>query len=634
MIKITHQNPYLFPILIALTFKSFGQTAYEEDQPLNNRYPWNTQVWGPDQQAGGWYYNLGITGLRMMLDDQKPRELLIKHVWPNTPAAGKIQVNDRIIGTNNTLFQEDHRNGHGRFVFGARGPAGEFATALETAQSNAGNGNLSLMVKRGGNTLNVTLNIGKSYGAYSTTYPENCPKCSTILAELNPIIRSYQNSEGAFGNGGPDDNLFGCIALMSIGGAENMAAVKRCVQLIADETTANGWQTTGDLINWTYTVGSIILSEYYLATGEQWVKPELNEIYQTLLRTQYTDRSQIIPTDEPDEFPPPSGTAFQGGWGHNPGFEAYGPISMITAQGALGFALMQRCGIAIDRARHDAAYNFLVKATGPNDHVWYGETDDPDPNDWSANGRTGTSALAYFMANYKEASYRQRALRYSQHSGNHPQSFPDTHASPEMGMLLQALGTYTDPPSFRKLMDANKWWFALAQTPQKSFYYSPARDITEPSTDFRFSATCVAALVFSLPNKNLYISGKRIPGYDEWAATFDEHLTLLDPWGDFDGDNKTNLAEFQNGTNPISDAGVIAIDTGTLENKTFTYTRKSTPNTTFSVWYSSDLATWTQDTNANQTVTATNPDGTQNISVTLSVTPPTNTKFFIRVRTP
>ncbi len=609
-----------------------AQVDYEINEPLNNRWPWNTSMFGSDQDINGWFYNLGITGIRIILDESTPKELIVKHIDSGSPASGRIQINDRIQGTNGANFINAHQRGYGINVFGARGPIEEFASALETAQSPTGNGNLSLKVRRGTSTLNIDIPIGKTYGSFSSTFPQNCTKCSRILQDLAPIIRSYQKPDGRFGNGDASGDLLASLALLGIGGPTNLAAVERCARHVAQGTNANSWLEAGNLVNWDLFAAAMILSEYYLATGEQWVKPELQEIYQSLLKTQYNDRSQIVPGD-PDD-PPPVGNRSFGGWGHNPGFEGYGPFAFNTGQGALSFALMQRCGINIDRAKHDASYNFLIRATGPNHYVWYSDPGENNPNAWADCGRTGIAALANFMANYQETAYRTRALQHAQFSGNHPQSFPDTHAAPEIGMVFQALGTFTDPASFRKLMDANKWWFALAQTHQKSFFYQPNRDNQAPDTDFRLNATCATAIIFSIHNKNYYMSGKRISGYDQWAQTFPQHLTLLDPWGDFDGDNKTNLAEFQDGTNPISNAGIIAVNTTNLENKTFTYTRQNSPNTTFSIWHSTDLATWTQDRNAIQTVTGTNPDGTQNISVTLSITPPNNSQFFIRVKTP
>lgn len=107
---------------------------------------------------------------------------------------------------------------------------------------------------------------------------------------------------------------------------------------------------------------------------------------------------------------------------------------MLTGQGALAYSLMHRCGIKIDREKHDAAYKFLKKGTGQNGYVWYGEEVGGPPDGWADMGRTGASGIANFLSPYDEPVYRERAMANAKVIGLHPQSFPDTHGSPPMGM--------------------------------------------------------------------------------------------------------------------------------------------------------------------------------------------------------
>jgi hypothetical protein len=93
--------------------------------------------------------------------------------------------------------------------------------------------------------------------------------------------------------------------------------------------------------------------------------------------------------------------------------------------------------------------------------------------------------------------------------GLHPQSFPDTHGSPPMGMAFTALGAHVDSESFRKLMDANRWWFTMAQCNDGTFYYQPNRDNAGYGNDARMSASSVVALIFTIPKRSLVITGKQ-----------------------------------------------------------------------------------------------------------------------------
>jgi hypothetical protein len=184
---------------------------------------------------------------------------------------------------------------------------------------------------------------------------------------------------------------------------------------------------------------------------------------------------------------------------------------MITAQGAMAFSLMHRCGIVIDRARHDAAYQFLKKGTGANGYVWYADSHGGGPNDWADPGRTGAAGIAFFLSPYPEPTYRQQALLHAKCIADHPQSFPDTHASPIMGMGYTALAAQVDPGHFRRLMDANRWWFSMAQCSDGTFYYQPNRDNSGYGGDSRMLATAVTAFIYTMPKHGLIMTGRSQP---------------------------------------------------------------------------------------------------------------------------
>jgi hypothetical protein len=85
------------------------------------------------------------------------------------------------------------------------------------------------------------------------------------------------------------------------------------------------------------------------------------------------------------------------------------------------------------------------------------------PDGWADMGRTGAAGIANFLSPYTDGDYRERALAHAKVIGKHPQSFPDTHGSPLMGMgYTAALAANIDADSFRKLLDANRWWFTMA----------------------------------------------------------------------------------------------------------------------------------------------------------------------------
>jgi hypothetical protein len=477
----------------------------------DNDSPWNQRVGaGPDADVPGWFYNLGLTGVRAKLVADDPKALLVQYVFPRSPGDGQVAVGDLIVGAGGRMFQQPHRNGYGEQVFGADGPISELADALEACQGTAGEGRLDLIIRRGDEERQVVLDIGRKYGAFAATFPADCPKSERILAELLPYLVAHQREDGSFGDA--VDNTFAPLALLASGETRYRPVLERHMRWHAQETRPND-RRYGDLMNWTYMSAAIVLSEYYLATGEKWVLPELQEVHDHLANGQYLRMSQINPkakASHPDSFPKGPRDA-HGGWGHNPGFEGYGPIAMLTGQGALAYALMHRCGITIDRPRHDAAYAFLKRGTGDNGYVWYGDQIGGPQEGWADMGRTGAAGIAHQLSPYADPSYRERALSHAKVIGLHPQSFPDTHGSPLMGMAYAAVAANIDPDSFRKLMDANRWWFTLAHCADGSFYYQPNRDNAGYGPEARVTASAVVAFILTIPRRNLVITGGKSP---------------------------------------------------------------------------------------------------------------------------
>jgi hypothetical protein len=361
-----------------------------------------------------------------------------------------------------------------------------------------------LTLRRGKKIHEVVLAVGQKYGSFAPTFPSPCPKTDKILAELLPYLAAQQAEDGSFGD--PVHDTFAPLALLASGEAQYLPAIERNVRYHCRVTQAEDLS----LINWSYTSAAIVVSEYYLATGERSVLPALRQIHELLAKSQYRHMSQINPqvkVSHPDAFPQGPMDS-HGGWGHNPGFEGYGPIAMLTGQGALAYSLMQRCGIAIDRRHHDAAYEFLKRGAGANGYVWYGDEVGGSPEDWADMGRTGAAGLAYFLCPYEDPRYRERALLHAQVIGQHPQSFPDTHGSPAMGMAYTALAAFIDPASFRKLMDANRWWFTMAHCADGTFYYQPNRDNSGYGSEARLTASAVVALILTIPKRGLVMTGK------------------------------------------------------------------------------------------------------------------------------
>ncbi|MEZ6020330.1 MAG: hypothetical protein R3F17_09560 [Planctomycetota bacterium] len=174
---------------------------------------------------------------------------------------------------------------------------------------------------------------------------------------------------------------------------------------------------------------------------QKWARAELAEVYTFLASSQYMSLEQVSPKvreTHPDAWPKGALDA-HGGWGHNPGFEGYGPIAMLTGQGAIALQLMQRAGVEIDPHRLDSAMAFLERGTGPNGYTWY-EDQVAGESDYADMGRTGASALAHALSS--KSADKTFAKRQAVLMAAHPEPFPDTHGSPLMGMAYAAVGAH------------------------------------------------------------------------------------------------------------------------------------------------------------------------------------------------
>ena len=465
--------------------------------------PWKQQARkGPDAEVEGWLYNLGVTGIRVKLVEEEPTHLVVGHVFKDSPADGKIRVGDHIVGARGLDFETPHRNGYGMKVFGPKGPIEDFADALDRALQSKKRV-LKLKVERDSKRKPVELKLPKKADPYAKSFPFDCDRTEEVLEGLYEYLVENQRENGSFGDQVLD--TFAPLALLSSGERKYRKAVERNVRFHAQNTSR---EDTSWLVNWKYMAAAIVMSEWYLETGDRWVIEELQEVYDFLCTTQYLDLSQVsekVKESHPDAYPK-NASQQHGGWGHNPGFEGYGPIAMITGQGALAFSMMEKCGIEVDEIRHRAAYDFLSRGTGSNGYVWYGDSVAGDQN-WADMGRTGASCIAHLMSPYRE--HKKLAKQNIAIMSEQPDSFPDTHASPLMGMGYGALGTFGDQKAFKSLMASNRWWFLLSECPDGTFSYQPNRDSNGYGNASRLLATATTAFILSLPQENLVMTGKR-----------------------------------------------------------------------------------------------------------------------------
>ena len=464
-----------------------------------DRPPWDklTTKVGPDAEVPGWYINLGITGARAMITPEEPTNLLVMFVFKGTPAFGKLETGDKIIGANGRAFVTPHKFGYGMGKFGYEGPMMDFGNALEESQGKR-EGTLALDILRGDRKLKADVRLTTRYGRFSETYPFDCKKTDLILKETCTYLLKEQRPDGTW-SGRPHIQAFAALALLGSGDKASLPAVKKAMEAMAKST--DGSIQSGGLPCWQYGLYGIALSEYYLVTREPWVLPELKEINQWLVLAQHPQTAA------------PERVHIAGGFGHAPhspnGGNGYGSFNVVTAQAMMGWALMQRCGLEVDGPRFQAAHEFIAKGVNKIGYVWY--ADGVGGPGYADMGRTGASALAHYLYPADREDFKVFGRLNAECIGSHPDTFIDTHGCPLLGMVWTALGAATDPSSFRKLMDANRWAFSLSHCPDGTFYYQPNRDNNpqDYAAAPRLAATAATALILTLEQRQLQITGAK-----------------------------------------------------------------------------------------------------------------------------
>ena len=438
-------------------------------------------------------YNLGSTGLRgwiyhnpaSNLDMRQgrttiaSRQILVTHVGAKSPADGKIQVNDVILGVGGKPFTDDARK--------------SIAQAIQEAEKRANGGILTLTRWRAGKTDQVQLKL-RVMGTYSDTAPYNCPKSKRIFEEACKHLEQEPL----------EDNLWGAInglALLSTGKAEYLPKVRAFARQIGPKTL--NLELKPGMVVWQWGYKNLFLCEYYLRTGDEEVLHAIRQYTVTLAKGQSMygtfghGISELTPEGNLHGSIPP-----------------YGPVNAAGLIGNLAIVMGKKCGVAdreidpaIERASKFFGY-YVDKGAIP-----YGEHA-PWPYHGS-NGKTAQAAMllavqgdrirqTQFFAKMATASYNNREYG---------------HTGQGFSFLWGALGVNTGgPAATAAYFKQTSWRFDLARRCDGSFTYDGGEQHgpgkTHDDTYYGrssyngLSPHATYVLTYSLPLKQLYITGR------------------------------------------------------------------------------------------------------------------------------
>lgn len=369
---------------------------------------------------------IGATGIQARVH----RGLVVKveSLMKDSPASGKFTKDEILTGVNGVALE-----GQNLFVV--------FGKALTAAEASDGK-LLFDVLSPDGKTARQQLVEIPVLGAYSETWPLNCPKSEKIVREAAEFFSQPQwlKDKGIPG-------ALTCLFLLSTGDDPYLPAVKSYFDSFPEEMESIGGHT------WNNGYNGIACAEYYLRSGDKSVLPILQFYCDDAKRRQ----------------------KFGVGWIHwgdtvNPGYVAGGLMNPAGAQILTTLLLAKECGLDVDEETLLGSlryfYRFAGKGTVPyGDHRGEGAL--------GSNGKDGMIAAAMQIAcgSSGDTTIYQKARDHLALSMM--DSYPGLsvgHGDKGRGdaiwrCLVTPYLQDLKPQPYRTAMERLKWWHDLGRLP-------------------------------------------------------------------------------------------------------------------------------------------------------------------------
>ena len=420
-------------------------------------------------------FAVGASGLHASIEKQL--QVTVQQLDKNTSAAGSgLAIGDVLISAGGRdLNVEDPRVPLGKAIGEAEGT----------------NGKLPLNIRRGTQELQIVLPV-PVVGSYSAQWPANCDKSDAIINATAQYVASCQTEDGTYrfhSGRGIRDNLQGCLTslfLLSTGADTYLPNVRLHAHQLAK--LAENRKNAGGHVNWQLGYQGILLSEYFLRTGDQTVLPGLQELCDWCIDNQAA-----------------------GGWGHGegvgPGYVQSGLMNHAGIPILITLILSQECGIKVDPVAYANAMKLMYRMAGHGciaygDHrseLWWSNT----------NGRNAMLACAFSLLNehppYKAASQHLARL------------VTDSYFQPEFGhtgggfnVIWRGIASVHVPKTqqyfYHHQMKSLAWYYDLTRLPGGGFSILPT-----PPDNRRYSGvdwgTGAIGLTYTAPRRTLRITG-------------------------------------------------------------------------------------------------------------------------------
>ena len=411
--------------------------------------------------------SVGPTGIvaeiKSMSKDINERYFSVKNVEKGSPAEGKLQPGDIIIGAGKAKFSSHIRS--------------EMGAAIAMARTTKGKGDLTLFVQRssGGKaqklssrpTTKVSLKLSiAGPDTFNATAPYNCPKVNALIQEAAEYIIEKDTSKNArtdYPNLGSklQVNLLGLLATGEEKYTKFVATQihKSYLPKASEDPLKLARLKAGSSMysSWFWAYKLILYTEYYLLTKDKAVLPAIRQYAEAIA----------------------DGQDAAGLWGHRMHDPrtmrafGYGVMNQPSTALFMSLILARKCGVdsprisaAIERTNNHYKTKYLYKGTLP-----YGNHD-PNNKQHNNTGMSALIALAYAHLGEVEAARFYTKMTMASHG-----SMESGHASRFFNLMWTGLGA-----NIKGLQMLRIYWAAIGSksTPQRPERAGPSKLRHEP----------------------------------------------------------------------------------------------------------------------------------------------------------
>jgi hypothetical protein len=402
--------------------------------------------------------NFGPVGIGIMLE--KGPVMKINNVEPGSPAekTGKLNQGDIIESINGIKLSETKRD--------PRMVLGDIITEAE-----ATNGKINLQIKDKG-TVTVDIPV---LGAYSDTWPLNCPKSDRIVRNLADLVA--KQGKGEWGS---------VLFLLSTGEEKDLEVVRGWMK-----ERKPTWEH-----NWSVGVEGMGICEYYLRTGDASILPMIQNGADHL-------RDRI----------------YNGGWsgrGASFNYQSGGHLNAAGVHCLTFLMLAKTCGVNVDEKTLQSSLSHFFDYSGKGS-VPYGDYV-PKPGFRDCNGKTGGLAMALTVAarltpEGEKSIYAKAAQTSAMKAYYGTHDYNVGHTGGGIGEIWKSAGVQLmagkRPKQHHEYLEARRWSLELSRrhTGAMGIAGGEEGNYDQASGEKSIAWGTFNALNYTAPRKHLHIYG-------------------------------------------------------------------------------------------------------------------------------